>query len=132
MQRDIECYTDRWHWGQILAVFFERLEAEAGSLDGEAEAMAAEEYLVVNIDGTVLPLDRLLPGRERAGAGTILATQFGVVEDARWAAPETPTLEEYLDSLPSDVIVRRMGSGIQVTPGMPNPVAGLAYRLLDE
>ena len=42
------------------------------------------------------------------------------------------TLDEYLDSLPSDIAVVRMDSEIQATPGMPKQVAGLTYLLLDE
>jgi L-ascorbate metabolism protein UlaG (beta-lactamase superfamily) len=95
-------------------------------------AIANADVILVNIDGYVLPLDQLLPEMEELGARTIIPTHFSVLESARWATPETLTLEEYLDSLPPDVVVVRMGSEIQVTPGMPKQVAGLTYLLLDE
>jgi L-ascorbate metabolism protein UlaG (beta-lactamase superfamily) len=95
-------------------------------------AIANADVILVNIDGYVLPLDQLLPEMEQLGARTIIPTHFSVLENARWATAETLTLEEYLDSLPSDVIVKRMGNEIQVAPGMPKQVAGLTYRLLDE
>ena len=95
-------------------------------------AIAHADAILVNVDGYVLPLDRLLPEMERLGARTIVPTHFSVLASARWATAETLTLEEYLDSLPPGVVVARMGSEIQVTPGMPRQVAGLPYLLLDE
>lgn len=95
-------------------------------------AIANADVILVNIDGYVLPLDQLLPEMEKLDARTIIPTHFSVSPGARWATDETLTLEEYLGSLPSDVIVARMGSEIQVTPGMPKQVAGLTYLLLDK
>lgn len=94
-------------------------------------AIANADAILVNIDGYVLPLDQLLPEMEKLGARTIIPTHFSVSENARWATAETLTLEEYLDSLPSDIVVTRMNSEIQVTPGMPKQIAGLTYLLLD-
>jgi L-ascorbate metabolism protein UlaG (beta-lactamase superfamily) len=95
-------------------------------------AIANADVILVNIDGYVLPLDQLLPEMEKLQARTIIPTHFSVLESARWATSTTLTLGEYLDSLPSDVVVVRMDSEIQVTPGMPKQVAGLTYLLPDE
>lgn len=96
------------------------------------EAIANADVILVNIDGYVLPLDQLLPEMEELEARTIIPTHFSVTANARWATSTTLTLDEYLDSLPSDIAVVRMDSEIQATPGMPKQVAGLTYLLLDE
>ncbi len=93
-------------------------------------AIAHADVILVNIDGYVLPLDRLLPEMDSLQARTIIPTHFSVLPNARWATDETFTLEEYLASLPADVVVTRMGSEIEVAPGMPRQVAGLPYLLL--
>jgi L-ascorbate metabolism protein UlaG (beta-lactamase superfamily) len=95
-------------------------------------AVGNADVILVNIDGFVLPPDRILPEMERLGARTIIPTHFSVKEDARWATSTTPTLEEFLASLPSDVSVIRKPGEIQVKPGMPNQVAGLTYTLIGE
>ncbi len=95
-------------------------------------AIANADVILVNIDGYVLPLDQLLPEMERLGARTIIPTHFSASASARWATAETMTLEEFLGTLPADIAVVRMGSEIQVTPGMPKQVAGLSYLLLEE
>ncbi len=95
-------------------------------------AITRADVILVNIDSYVLPLDRLLPEMEDLQARTIIPTHFSVTPNARWATDATFTLEEYLDSLPPDVTVVRMGSEIQVKPGMPRQVAGLQYLLLKE
>lgn len=107
---------------------------DAGAVQepGARTAIANADVILVNIDGYVLPLDRILPEMERLGARTIIPTHFSVREDARWATPTTMTLEEYLASLPSDVVVIRKAGEIQVTPGMAKQVAGLTYMLLEE
>lgn len=92
-------------------------------------AIANADVVLVNIDGYVLPLDQLWPEMEELGARTIIPTHFSVLEHARWATSETFTLEEFLDSLPSDIVVVRMGSEIQVAPGMPRQVVGLTYLM---
>ncbi len=93
-------------------------------------AIANADVILVNIDGYVLPLDQLLPEMEKLGARTIIPTHFSISANSRWATSETLTLAEYLDSLPSNVVVTRLGSEIQVTPGMPKQVVGLSYLLL--
>ena len=94
-------------------------------------AVAQADVILVNIDGYVLPLDRLLPEMASLQARTIIPTHFSVSPNARWATAETFTLDEYLTSLPPDVVVTRMGSEIEVAPGMPRQVAGLPYLLLE-
>ncbi len=94
-------------------------------------AIARADVMLVNIDGYVLPLDQLLPELEDLQARTIIPTHFSVSPEKRWATETTFTLEEFLASLPPDVAVARMGSEIQVKPGMPRQVAGLPYLLLD-
>jgi len=92
-------------------------------------AITDADVILVNIDGYVLPLAQLLPEMEKLHARTIIPTHFSILENARWATAETFTLAEFLATLPPDIKVTRMGSEIQVTPGMPQQVAGLPYLL---
>jgi L-ascorbate metabolism protein UlaG (beta-lactamase superfamily) len=89
------------------------------------------DVILVNIDGYVFPLDDVLPYLQRINARTFIPTHYSLRADARWATAETFTIEEYLDTLPADVVVVRMGSEIQVTPGMPKQVAALTPLMLD-
>jgi len=67
---------------------------------------------------------------QQINARTIIPSHYSMTEDARfyiWA-----TVDEFLETLPSDVVVVRQGSEIQVTPGMPKQVAVLAPLTLVE
>ncbi|MBU0494983.1 MAG: MBL fold metallo-hydrolase, partial [Chloroflexi bacterium] len=89
-------------------------------------AVEGADIILVNIDGYVYPLDQILPDMQRINARTIIPTHYSIREDARWGTHMTLTIEEYLATLPSDMVVVRADSRIQVTPGMPKQVAALA------
>jgi hypothetical protein len=67
---------------------------------------------------------------QQINARTIIPSHYSISEDARfniWA-----TVDEFLETLPSDIVVVREGSEIQVTPGMPKQVAVLTSLTLVE
>jgi len=94
-------------------------------------ALANADVVLVNIDGYVFPLDRVLPWMRRIGARTVIPTHYSLRTDARWGTPETLTIEEYLATLPTGVSAVRMGSEIGVTAGMPGQVAALTPLMLE-
>ncbi len=94
-------------------------------------AVSGADVVLVNIDGYVLPLDRLMEEMDALKARTIIPTHFSVSAVNRWATEETYTLDEYLTSLPAGIVKKRMTRGeIEVNPGMPRQVAGLPYTLI--
>lgn len=90
------------------------------------------DVILVNIDGYVFPLNQILPWLEQINARTFIPTHYSLRKDARWGTPETFTIDEYLETLPVDLVVVRMGSEIQVTPNMPKQVAALTPLMLDQ
>jgi L-ascorbate metabolism protein UlaG (beta-lactamase superfamily) len=98
------------------------------------DALAAIEnadVVLVNIDGYVFPLDRVLPWMRQIGARTIIPTHYSLRPDARWGTAETLTIDEYLGTLPSSMTVVRMDSEIPLAPGMPRQVAALTPLMLE-
>jgi L-ascorbate metabolism protein UlaG (beta-lactamase superfamily) len=93
-------------------------------------AMEGADVVIVNIDGYVLPLDEVLPQLEQVNARTIIPSHYSIKENARWAAG-APTIDEFLEMLPSGTVVAREGSDIQVTPNMPKQVAVLEPLMLE-
>jgi len=93
-------------------------------------AVEDADVIIVNVDGYVLPFDQFMGQMEQINARTIIPSHYSISADARfytWA-----TLDEFLETLPSDVVVVREGSEIQVTPGMPEQVTVLAPLALAE
>ncbi|MFX1411637.1 MAG: MBL fold metallo-hydrolase [Promethearchaeota archaeon] len=90
------------------------------------------DVILVNIDGYVFPLDQIVPHMQQINARTIIPTHYSIRADARWATAETLTIDEYLATLPSDVVVVRMGSEIQVTSDMPKQIVALTPLMLDK
>ena len=93
-------------------------------------AVENADVIIVNVDGYVLPFDQFMEQMQQINARTIIPSHYSISADARfytWA-----TVEEFLETLPSDVVVVREGSEIQVTPGMPEQVAVLAPLALVE
>ena len=67
---------------------------------------------------------------QQINARTIIPSHYSIIKDARfysWA-----TVEEFLETLPPDVVVVREDSEIPVAPGMPEQEAVLAPLTLDE
>lgn len=98
------------------------------------DALAAIEnadVVLVNIDGYVFPLDRVLPWMQQVGARTIVPTHYSLRTDDRWGTAETLTIDEYLRTLPAGTTAVRMDSEIRVTPGMPRQVAALTPLMLE-
>jgi L-ascorbate metabolism protein UlaG (beta-lactamase superfamily) len=93
-------------------------------------AIENADVIIVNVDGYVLPFDQFMEQMQQINARTIIPSHYSISADARfytWA-----TVEEFLETLPSDVVVVREGSEIQVTPGMPEQVVVLAPLALVE
>jgi len=93
-------------------------------------AIENADVIIVNVDGYVLPFDQFMVQMQQINARTIIPSHYSISEDARfniWA-----TVDEFLETLPSDVVVVREGSEIQVTPGMPEQVAVLTSLTLVE
>jgi len=93
-------------------------------------AIENADVIIVNVGGYVLPFDQFMVQMQQINARTIIPSHYSMTEDARfyiWA-----TVDEFLETLPSDVVVVRQGSEIQVTPGMPKQVAVLAPLTLVE
>lgn len=105
---------------------------DAGDIT-EPDVLAAIEeadVVIVNIDGYVLPLDEILPQLQQVNARSTIPSHYSIKEDAHWAAG-APTIDEFLEILPSDVVVLREDSDIQVTPNMPKQVAVLEPLMLE-
>ncbi len=93
-------------------------------------AVENADVVIVNVGGYVFPFDQLTVQMRQINARTVIPTHYSISVDARfyiWA-----TLDEFLETLPSDVVVARVGSEIQVTPGMPVQVAVLRPLTLGE
>jgi L-ascorbate metabolism protein UlaG (beta-lactamase superfamily) len=93
-------------------------------------AVDEADVVIVNVDGYVLPFNQLLPQMQAINARTFIPSHYSIDGQDRfytWA-----TLEEFLQILPSDVVVMREGSEIQVTAGMTNQVLVLEPSALEE
>ena len=93
-------------------------------------AMQNADIVIVNVDGYVLPFDRFMEQMEAVHARTIIPSHYSITAEERfytWA-----TVDEFLETLPSDVVVVRVGSEISVTPGMPEQVAVLEPLALEQ
>jgi L-ascorbate metabolism protein UlaG (beta-lactamase superfamily) len=87
-------------------------------------AVENADVIIVNVDGYVLPFDQFMEQMRQINARTIIPSHYSISADARfytWA-----TLDEFLETLPPNVVVAREGSQVQVTPGMPKQVTVLA------
>jgi L-ascorbate metabolism protein UlaG (beta-lactamase superfamily) len=91
-------------------------------------AIENADVLLANIDGYVIPPDQIMPFVRRAKVRTFIPTHYSLSADARWC--DAPTIDEFLETLPADLAVVRVGSQIQVRPNMPLQVAVLAPRAL--
>jgi len=92
-------------------------------------AIENTDVIIVNVGGYVLPFDQFMAQMQQINARTIIPSHYSISQDARfytWA-----TVEEFLETLPPDVVVVREDSEIQVTPGMPEQVAVLAPLTLE-
>ena len=85
--------------------------------------IANADVILVNIDGYVIPSDQIVPFMRQADARTIMPVHYSLSATARWVG--APTIDEFLETLPAGTQVVRLGSEIQVTPGMPYQVAVL-------
>lgn len=97
---------------------------------GIRKAITNADVILVNIDGFVLPLGKLITEMEKLKARTIVPTHFSVSPERRWATDETFTLDEYLATIPKGIAVKRMERGqMEVGPDMPRQIVGLPYLL---
>lgn len=90
--------------------------------------IAHADLILVNIDGYVIPSDQIMPFMRQVNARTIMPVHYSLSETARWAG--APTIDEFLATLPANTQIVRLGSEIQVTPGMPGQVAVLTPSAL--
>ena len=81
------------------------------------------DVLLANIDGYVIPPDQIVLFVQRAKVRTFIPTHYSLREDTRWC--DAPTIQEFLKTLPSDLVVVREGGKIQVRPNMPKQVTVL-------
>lgn len=90
--------------------------------------IADADLILVNIDGYVIPSDQIMPFMRQVNARTIMPVHYSLSATARWVG--APTIDEFLESLPADTQVVRLGTEIQVTPGMPDQVVVLTPSAL--
>jgi L-ascorbate metabolism protein UlaG (beta-lactamase superfamily) len=97
----------------------------------DAEVLAGidnADIVIVNIDGYVILADQIMPFMKQIHARSILPSHYSHLTNARWNG--APTINEFLETLPSDVVVVRDGSEIQLIPNMPDQVLVLAPLML--
>jgi L-ascorbate metabolism protein UlaG (beta-lactamase superfamily) len=87
------------------------------------------DIVIVNIDGYVILADKIMPFMEQIHARSVLPSHYSHAADLRWNG--APTMDEFLATLPPDVVVTRGGSEIEVTPNMPNQVLVLKPLMLE-
>jgi L-ascorbate metabolism protein UlaG (beta-lactamase superfamily) len=105
---------------------------DGGVIDAPQVLAAVEnaDVIIVNIGGYVLPFDQFMDQMRKINARTIVPSHYSISADARfytWA-----TVDEFLGTLPSDVVVVKQGNEMQVTPGMADQVAVLTPLTLLE
>lgn len=86
-------------------------------------AVENADVLLANIDGYVIPPDQLVPFLRQAKVRTFIPAHYSLNASARWQ--DAPTVEEFIEILPTEMTVVRKDSTIQVTPNMPAQVAVL-------
>ncbi len=99
---------------------------DTGILAGIANA----DVILVNIDGYVIPPDQIMPFVREAKARTFIPVHYSLSPLDRWSG--APTIDEFLETLPSEVPVARAGSEIQVVPNMPEQVLVLTPLALSK
>lgn len=91
-------------------------------------AIENADVLLANIDGYVIPPDQIVPFMQQAKVRTFIPTHYSLSISARWQG--APTIDEFIESLPVDLLIVRQGSEIQVTPNMPRQMVELTSLAL--
>lgn len=85
------------------------------------EAIQDADIITIDLQGDPThPLVEQMAQMEEVNARTIVATHYSIDPDVRFFG--APTVDEFVETLASGVVVVREGSVVEVTPGMPAQV----------